>query len=227
VTAAYEAGFIAESVDDDQIRVVASDSGGVEIGACANRSGGAWDTSCWKDSVAPLLRLASLPREEFAPGSGNDLICRLGEGTFGQRSRLVTYSANASAGVGPAKGEVKITSATYQLVYEWSQSINVYAVPGLLKEHEPVVSSADYGVALRLIMDVSISSADSSLGATLGIAQLAAALQTDRAQINVRYSVLGAVKSFLPDGAIRIDSSADLFQVLADFHAQARAFASE
>jgi hypothetical protein len=228
----YEGSFLATPMDSGQIRVVSSDFAGVEIGLCADESGGVTGKPCGKDKGIPewdALKLMSLPSGRLpatateSEARGSSFVCSLSGGTFGQQSRLVSINSAVGASYGPASGKTTLTYARYQLVYEWSRSVNVFApVNALNSESDPVVSSADYGVALRLLMDVELKSTDAEVGANIGIAQLTAALALQQAMVNVRFVVLGAMTSFLPDKAIRIDSASDLHEVMSDFHNRAR-----
>jgi hypothetical protein len=108
------------------------------------------------------------------------------------------------------------------VIFEWCRYATVVVDIADVVEYIPVVSSGDYGFAVRLIMDISLVETESKLQANLGIGQIAGALSAGNAQVNVRFAVLGISQSLIPDKVYRIDSAADLFDTLNDFHTRVR-----
>jgi len=218
-----------EGVGSNQIKISRRDYPGVFLGSCADPAGGVLRTFC--SHGVPIMDVANTE-----PGTTSISPCALHDERFGQTGRLVSFSGSSEVAAPFGGGQVKVVTGIYSLVYDWARSVKIsLADEAFVPEPAPaaaekekqtadsppmplVVQSADYGVALRLILEVTLKEASGELDLTIGIAKLAAALATQTATVNARFLALGVRSTFLPAKPVRIDSVADLYEVLDEFH---------
>jgi len=80
------------------------------------------------------------------------------------------------------------------------------------------VVAADFGFAIRLVLDVQIEDTSLTSGLKLGPADIEAAIAVGVAKVSARYQVMGMSASLLPEGVFEISSTRDLYDALNEFH---------
>ena len=190
-----------ERTDDNRIRVVAIDFGGVELGQCA-------------DDVGNLLPASCLPEGQAAPPQ---LDCTLTSGMFRQYSTQVSTTMDASGAV----SLVSVSAQTYAshnfFVLEWRryclQSPEVWG-----PADEAFVSGIEKGVAVRIIFDVKLQTVDAKLAANFGIANLSTALARNEARVEVSYEILGTTLDLVPSKALIVTSLSEYLDAVGEFY---------
>lgn len=81
------------------------------------------------------------------------------------------------------------------------------------------VFAIERGIAVRIIFDVQLTTTDSQLSASFGIANLSAALARNEANVEVSYEVTGTAIDPLPEEAIIITSVNEYLEAFKKFHA--------
>lgn len=214
-------GIIAEPVNDNTVRVIATDTGAVTLGQCADNLGNTRSQIC-TDTITTDTTVRADDKETYrSVRAGEPLFSKLNKAIFGQ------YTISSSADVSielKAYAKGLLTRERHQVVYEWSRYVTI----GLELRNgeisrEPQVTSIDYGFALRMILDVRIQNTEATAALGLGPAQLEAALALGVAEVSVRYQALGVTASFLPKSIDQIKDAASLRARLGEFHKQALA----
>ena len=208
----YGLAYHAEPLDDGQIKVVASDYAGIELGLCTDIKGAVGNAYCTVSHTKPSP--AAAPRLD-----------QLSKGIFGQYTRLKSFDSSSSVDTVAGEARGTFTSAEYEVIYEWSRFKAQSIESTELSPDKPAIASVDVGIAIRLVMEVTIDSASGSVSTNLGLGKLAAALEERRAQASVRFAVFGVSSQVAPDRLIRIDSAADLFDTLEIFRKKAEVLA--
>jgi hypothetical protein len=218
-------GLIKQVIDDNTIRVILTDTGAMTLGQCTDGFGSPLPTLCVSkadDKVALLgeakreFKLESLEKKE-------SLAAILNKGIFGQYAISETAEFSGSASAVGVTSDAKRKTQRHQVVYEWSKYAVVGLEPGQGSANVPIVSSADFGFAVRMILDVVIRESAATANLNLGPGQLEAALALGIAEVSVRHQVLGMRMAMFPDKSYDIKSYSDLQVALADFHAKAKA----
>lgn len=214
-------GLVAHTIDDNTVRVVLTDAGEVSIGQCANAFGNALVSRCFENPTA------TVGDSGLSPTRAESLRAKLlNKGIFSQYSSAISRegSVGGSAFGSSISGESR--GQRYQIVYEWSRYATATMSPpppaGFIL---PLVASADFGFAVRLILDVRIQNTESTAKLNLGPAQLEAALALGVAEVSVRYQVLGSTAEMLPKDAYKVRSYEDVKEALGEFHAAAKVLA--
>jgi hypothetical protein len=213
-------GLVTHTVDDNTVRVILTDAGEVAVGQCTNAFGNALMVSCIQN---PLVTVGDSGESVEKPENLKAKF--LNKGIFSQYSSSLTTEASAggSAVGNTLSGEYR--AQRYQVVYEWSR----YATATMSSPPPsfvlPVVASADFGFAVRLILDVRIQNTESTAKLNLGPAQLEAALALGVAEVSIRYQVLGSTAEMLPKDAYKVKSYDDVREALDEFHKAATVLA--
>jgi hypothetical protein len=214
----------AERTDANRIRVVAFDFGGARPGTLADSAGNLMSGSClfegkladWVE-VGPFngpdILTASAPPAGATPTREFNLY----KGMFRQYGKQVGTTVEFSAAIGPVGTELTTYFSHNFLVLEWRR----YQLTRLKQEANCLlthVSAIETGVAVRIVFDVRLTTADASLNASFGIADLAAALARSEASVEVSYEVVGTALDLLPRKAVVISSLNEYLDALEKFH---------
>jgi len=107
-------------------------------------------------------------------------------------SSMTSFSAEANATVGASGGSTKIYTSTHRIIMEWSRRRyqQLSTIPTI---SVGIVSAADVGIAVRVVFDVTISSADAKARSSFGFGDLATALALNQAKVMARYDIKGIV----------------------------------
>lgn len=205
------------------------------FGQCADSTGGELLPFTCDESIAKLFYGFGIGEHQ-----GLSLLPR---GRFRYYSRLTSVEVmSRGKAVGTAEAKGKVAVAKYSMVAEWSRYINVNSTfetgPSAstpiqpdgkktdLKKAEPalakssaVVFGIDYGVGVRVVLDVTIRGIDAEGVTSFGFGELAASIVTKGAEINVRYDTVGVRRDILPPNApTNITSVNDLVNVQRTFY---------
>jgi hypothetical protein len=191
-----------ERTDDNRIRIVAIDFGGVELGQCA-------------DDVGNLLPASCLP-PSAEPSSEPD--CTLSSGMFRQYSTQVGTTVDTSIAVALLGGAGQTYYSHNFFVLEWRryclQSPSYWGpAPGAT-----FVSGIERGVAVRIIFDVKLQTIDANLAVNFGLANLSTALARNEARVEVSYEVLGTTLDLVPSKALIVTSLSEYLDAVDEFY---------
>ncbi len=194
-----------EKIDGNRVRVVAINFGGTTLGQCSDLAGNL------------------LPGRCEPPGTLADTVmngAELTSGMFRQYSTQVGTTVAAKVAIGPTATESAVYLSRNFLVLEWRRyKPQGYKGYGQLKDvNQYFVSAIEQGVAIRIIFDVTLRTADAKFSATFGIADLSAAFARNEATVEVSYEVLGTNLDLMPDDAIVVTSLKEYLDVLGEFY---------
>lgn len=216
-------GLIKQVIDDNTIRVILTDTGAMRLGQCTDAFGSPLPSSCVERDHGVVV--LNKPDEEIdweGLEQAGEMAAFLDKGIFGQYVISETAEFSGSANAIGSSSDAKHKTQRHRVVYEWSK----YAVVGLHDKHMranvSMVSSADFGFAVRMIFDVVIRETAATADLNLGPGQLEAALALGVAEVSVRYQVLGMRMAMLPDKSYDIKSYSDVQVALEDFHKKAK-----
>lgn len=193
-----------ERTDDNRIRVVAIDFGGVELGQCA-------------DDVGNLLPASCVP-PRFDQPAESELECTLSSGMFRQYSTLVGTTIDTSIAVALLGGSGQTYYSHNFFVLEWRR----YCLqsPGYSSQAtgSTFVSGIEKGVAVRIIFDVKLTTVDAALAMNFGIAALSTALARNEARVEVSYEILGTTLDLVPSKALIVTSLSEYLDAIDEFY---------
>jgi hypothetical protein len=134
-------------------------------------------------------------------------------------SSMTSFNAEANATVGASGGSTKIYTSTHRIIMEWSRR-RYQQLTTIPTTSVGIVSAADVGIAVRVIFDVTISSAEAKARASFGFGDLATALALNQARVMARYDIKGVVGTDLltntPPSAIT--SVSDLLEIQRGYY---------
>lgn len=217
-------GLIQQVIDDNTVRVILTDTGAMSLGQCTDAFGSPLPTLCATGVENNLIvmngssqqfKFSSLKTAGFLAGA-------LNKGIFGQY--IISETAEISGAVSAigSSSDAKQKTQRHQVVYEWSKYAVVGLEPGSTRADKPMVSSADFGFAVRMILDVVIRDTSATANLNLGPGQLEAALALGIAEVSIRHQVLGMRMPMLSEKSYTIKSYSDVEKALEDFHGKAK-----
>lgn len=210
--------------DLNSIAVVPSGSSSVRLGECTDFLGNPLGISCEGRDVTPdsvAVRVADGRATEL----GNLSILNpsrlssgdLSHGDYREFVSAVTLDTQAALSAFGSGTSTTVAIKRFQIVYQWSQSALVRVDSRHLYHDLPAVVGARYGFAARMIFDAEIRETEATLDLNLGPAQLDAALALGVSRVSVRYQMVGANTSLLPQSEYSIDSAAAMERAIREF----------
>lgn len=192
-----------EKIDGNRVRVVAINFGKTTLGQCADLAGNLLPGNC-------------KPEDSSLSGDSGELSA----GMFRQYSTQVGTTIAAKMAIGPTATESTVYVSRNFLVLEWRRyKTQDLTLNGQLKNaNQYFVSAIENGVAIRILFDVTLRTADAKFNATFGIADLAAAFARNEATVDVSYEVLGTTLDLMPNNAIVVTSLKEYLDVLGEFY---------
>jgi hypothetical protein len=191
-----------ERTDDNRIRVVAIDFGGVELGQCA-------------DDVGNLLPASCLP-PDATPAREPE--CTLSSGMFRQYSTQVGTTVDTSIAVALLGVSGQTFYSHNFFVLEWRryclQSPDYWGPAA----EATFVSAIEKGVAVRIIFDVKLQTIDAKLAVNFGLANLSMALARNEARVEVSYEILGTTLDLVPSKALIVTSLSEYLDAIDEFY---------
>jgi hypothetical protein len=120
---------------------------------------------------------------------------------YSSSSRLLSVHTGVAANVAGQKAKAEISVTKYRMFIEW----NRYTVFSLDKEKTesgtgPYVSAVEYGVGVRIILDISLTKVGTEADAKFGLGTIAAHLDAGQATVAVKYDTIGVPFDILPKG---------------------------
>jgi len=222
-----------ERTDANRIRVVAIDFGGVTLGQCADDDGNLLAYSCLRTGSSRSISMEQSdhrfdfgaqgrrPQPDLLPAPPDDSSSELSSmtsGMFRQYSTQVGTTVEASVAAGTVGANTKVYFSRNFLVLEWRRFYLDKAELEQSDSHAPFVSAIEKGIAVRIIFDVRLRTADAKLTANFGIADLSTALARNEATVEVSYEILGITLDPVPSKALIITSLTEYLAAIDEFY---------
>lgn len=185
------------------LRVAVFDGAGVQLGRCASYDG----------TLLPKACLSKAPNLDFKKSK------ELGAGKFRYYNSMTSFTVSAGGDVPAGSVETSIATSTHRIVMEWARFDTQEISNFTGTSGGALVSGADVGVALRVIFDVTVASANAEGRASFGFGNIATALALNEARVDVSYDVKGTTTDLLPPTGVSGISNVDGFiKVVGDFY---------
>lgn len=136
-------------------------------------------------------------------------------------SRQLSVESSLNVNASGQEVKTKVVVAKHRLFIEWNRYA-VYSIdPFKLKKVEnvenadPYVSGVEYGIGVRVILDVTLTDVDATANLSFGFGSIGANVATKKAQIAVQYDTIGVSRDILPENLpMAIESVGDLTKML-------------
>ncbi len=173
-----------------------------------------------RSSPAPR---SNASRSKVAEAPANTV--QLRAGMFRQYSTQVGTTVETDIDIATFSNENKLFFSRNFMIIEWRRYALQRSLPPLetsdgprrvadfgpgtsSRYSSPHVSGIEMGIAVRIIFDVRLRTADARISASFGIADLVGALARNEATVEVSYEVVGTTLDLLPEKAWRAACSA-------------------
>lgn len=195
---ATSTNFSSVRVDANTVRIGGFERSGPVYGMCATLAG-------------EPLTVACVPDNELKVNTA--MASDLSKTDYRLYSRVLDVNFSQQANVGGVQASGSVITKRMQFVNEWARW-RVELTP--TKSAQPYVCGADVGIAVRLILDVTLTTTDANLASNFGFGQLAAALATNSATVMVRYDTVGTTYNILPESSPVTITSVDSYLAVTD-----------